>query len=416
MNTPSRRSFVKAAVAAAAWPLLARAAPQAPRRFRVRTITAGITMAAVDDFEQVDAALAFLKRARQAFEQARFAVQTTRIATQPLAAYLGDWHTPAALDGLRALDERAVAGKVSFSIGPVLTGNAYVAGFAPFATALVAATKNISFSTIAGSNDNGIHPESARSAAEAMAALAHGTPGGEGNFRFAALACCPPGIPFFPAAYHEGERAFAIGLELPPLLQSAFEGANGLADGKVRLKAALNSALAEVEQIGRRIARDTGWRYLGIDTSPAPGGDASIGQAIETLTKTPFGDARTLSACAAITDVLKDLDVATCGYSGLMLPVIEDAVLARRAGEGRFTVSELLLYSSVCGTGLDVVPLPGDTSVEVLGALITDVAALAGKYRKPLSARLFPIPGKKAGDRVSFESPYLVPSVVMAVG
>ena len=50
-----------------------------------------------------------------------------------------------------------------------------------------------------------------------------------------------------------------------------------------------------------------------------------------------------------------------CGYCGLMLPVLEDPVLAQRAGEGRYSVRDLLLYSSVCGTGLDVVPVPGDT-------------------------------------------------------
>src|SRR3989441_11886742 len=71
------------------------------------------------------------------------------------------------------------------------------------------------------------------------------------------------------------------------------------------------------------------------------------------------------------------LRVKTCGYSGLMLPVLEDPVLARRATEGRYSVRDLLLYSTVCGTGLDVVPLPGDTPADRLAALIADVAALS---------------------------------------
>ena len=96
-----------------------------------------------------------------------------------------------------------------------------------------------------------------------------------------------------------------------------------------------------------------------------------------------------------------------------MLPVLEDPVLATRAAEGRYTVRELLLYSSVCGTGLDVVPLPGDTSVEQLAPLIRDVAALSSKLHKPLSARLFLIPGKKAGDHAEFTNPFLTGSVVM---
>jgi hypothetical protein len=248
-----------------------------------------------------------------------------------------------------------------------------------------------------------------------MSAIAHATPGGEGNFRFAATAFCPPGTPFFPAAYHEGDPGFSVGLETPPLLQQVFEGATSLADAKADLEVAMNQALREVEMIASRIARETGWHYLGIDTSPAPLTGASIGQAIETLSKAPFGEPGTLAACAAITDVLKEIDVKTCGYCGLMLPVLEDPVLARRATEGRYTVSELLLYSSVCGTGLDVVPLPGDTAIEDLTALVVDVGALAAKYRKPLSARLFPVPGKLAGDMVSFDNPYLTKSVVMPI-
>jgi uncharacterized protein (UPF0210 family) len=143
--------------------------------------------------------------------------------------------------------------------------------------------------------------------------------------------------------------------------------------------------------------------------------DASIGLAIETLTGEPFGSASTLAACTAVTDVLQSLEVQKCGYSGLMLPVLEDTVLAQRAVEGRYGVSELLLYSSVCGTGLDVVPLPGDTPPEALGRLVEDVAALAAKYRKPLSARLFPVPGKAAGETVHFENPHLTDAVVMEV-
>src|SRR5207249_2359884 len=143
----------------------------------------------------------------------------------------------------------------------------------------------------------------------------------------------------------------------------------------------------------RDIARRERRGYTGIDVSPAPGKDASIGATIEALTGVPFGAPSTLAGCAAITDVLKSLRVKTCGYSGLMLPVLEDPVLARRASEGRYSVRDLLLYSTVCGTGLDVVPLPGDTPADRLAALIADVAALSAKLRKPLSARLFPVPG-----------------------
>jgi uncharacterized protein (UPF0210 family) len=89
-----------------------------------------------------------------------------------------------------------------------------------------------------------------------------------------------------------------------------------------------------------------------------------------------------------------------------MMPVLEDTILARRSLDRRFSVNDLLLYSTVCGTGLDTVPLPGDTSVDELAGILLDVVALAQRLGKPLTARLMPIPGAKAGDVTQFTFPY----------
>src|SRR5207247_7354226 len=95
------------------------------------------------------------------------------------------------------------------------------------------------------------------------------------------------------------------------------------------------------------------------------------------------------------------------------LNVLEARRLASSVYEARDSVLELLLYSIVCGTGLDVVPLAGDTAANQLAALIRDVAALSTKLHKPLSARLFLIPGKRAGEQAEFNNPFLTNSVVM---
>ena len=217
----------------------------------------------------------------------------------------------------------------------------------------------------------------------------------------------------FPAAYHEGENSFAIGLESPNLLIKVFSRSNW-GNAEKNLKKELELQLKPIENIAIRIASESGRKYDGIDTSPAPGLDASIGQAIETLTGKPFGSSTTLSACSIITNALKNLNIKTCGYSGLMLPVIEDKILAKRAIEKRYTVEELILFSSVSGTGLDVIPVPGDISIKVIEGIYRDVATLSLKYsNKALSVRLFPIPGKEVGELVEFENPYLTTSTVM---
>lgn len=383
-----------------------------PRRFRIRTITAGVNLASTDDLRTIDSAIEFLQTARQRFEAAGYEIQTVRIATQPLPEYLQNKSRAQALSDLKKIDELLATRNVILSIGPVITDDRYDPEFASWATQLVKETKNINFSVVVAS-DRGVHRQTARTAAEAIVAIAHATPGGEGNFRFSAAANCLAGTPFFPVAYHRGPVAFSIGLETPLLLTQAFAQAQDIDDAKAKLKDLLEAELTPIERLANDLAGKEHRAYLGIDTSPAPSKDASIGEAIETLTHAPFGSASTLAACAAITDVLKSLKIKICGYSGLMLPVLEDPVLATRAAEGRYTVRELLLYSSVCGTGLDVVPLGGDTSAAELTGLIRDVAALSAKLHKPLSARLFLIPGKKAGDRAEFSNPFLTSSVVM---
>jgi len=381
-------------------------------RFRIRTITAGVNLQSTTDLKTIQSAIEFLQHARKKFEQQGYEIQTVRIATQPLSQYLHGKSRTEALADLKKIDEVLSARNAILSIGPVITDDRHDAEFASWAAQLVKETKNINFSVTVAS-EQGIHAQTALTAAEAIVAISKGSPGGEGNFRFTAAANCLPGTPFFPVAYHRGPAAFSIGLESPPLLQEAFAQAKDIEDAKARLKTLLESELGPVEKLALDIARTERREYLGIDTSPAPSKDASIGAAIEALTHLPFGSSSTLAACAAITEVLKGLKIKTCGYSGLMLPVLEDPVLATRAAEGRYTVRELLLYSSVCGTGLDVVPLAGDTSVGELAALIRDVAALSTKLHKPLSARLFLIPGKKAGDRAEFSNPFLTSSVIM---
>jgi uncharacterized protein (UPF0210 family) len=413
----SRRDFISLVGMGLALPLASSVgADVLPRHFRIRTITAGLQILDMGNFKQAEAAVAFLKHTRKNFIAEGYEVQTLRLATQPLMEYLPDWSSQASLDAIKALDRFAVDNGVVCSIGPVITTDEYHQGFASWATELIQHTKNISFTCQVASAEQGVHHKAIRTAAETVRALAKGTQGGEGNFNFAATGFIPSGTPFFPAAHFDQGQAFSIGLESPNLLTRAFSGATNLEQAKQQLKTHLQAALGAVDSLAHKIADDQAWSFLGIDASPAPGLDASIGKAIEALTHTPFGSASTLSGCAAITDVLKGLSIKTCGYSGLMLPVLEDPVLAQRAAEGRYGVSDLLLFSSVCGTGLDVVPLPGDTSVDVLAAVISDVAALSAKYQKPLSARLFPIVGKQAGDMVSFDNPYLTKSIVMPVG
>jgi len=380
---------------------------------RVRTITAGVELTPALELERVAAAVTFLGRAKRAFESAGYEVQTLRVAVNPVIASFAPAARDRALDRLRQIDELVASRGVIFNIGPVATADRFDESLVEWSQALVQTTRTISFSTAIATPDSGVLPKVAATTAKIMVALASALPEGMANFRFAAAANIPAGTPFFPVAWHRGPESFAIGLEAASVVESAFASMSNDEDATEKLRSALDEVLTPLENLADEIARREARQYLGIDTSPAPAKDRSIAAAIEALTRAPFGSAGTLEACSIVTAALKSVSVRTCGYCGLMLPVLEDPLLAQRTGENRYGIRDVLLYSSVCGTGLDVVPIPGNTPSDSIDGLLRDVAALATRLRKPLSARLFLVPGKKAGDLARFDDPVLTDSVVM---
>ena len=392
--------------------LLSADKPNQKLDFSIRTITAGVTLENLDDRVSIKEAIRFLEKSKKVFEAKGYIVQTLRISTQNIHELISNEPTAQTIQQLKEIDTILVQNDISLAIGELVKEDQYDEKMAAWTVALTKETSNISFSVPIASESKGVHYNSIQTASEICVALAKSSKGGEANFRFTASANCPDGIPFFPAAFHKGKNSFAIGLEYPNLITKVFENSDW-EDAEINLKNELNKQFKPVEILGQTL-QNADWHYDGIDTSPAPGLDASIGKAIETLTGKAFGSTTTLSACALLTKVIKNLDIKSCGYSGLMLPIIEDTVLAQRAMEVNYTVEELLLFSSVSGTGLDVVPISGNTSKETIEGIYRDVASLSIKYfNKALSARLFPIPDKTVGDTIHFDNPYLTSSVIM---
>lgn len=379
---------------------------------RIRTLTAGVNVSGAGDHAPIDAAIGFLRRAKARFEDAGYEVQTVRIATSPFLSGLDAKRRTEAMPHVRALDQRLQDAHVMGSVGPIQLNDEREESLPAWADEFARTTSSLSFSSVIAA-DQSVHAHAAFNAAQVIEALARSAPNGMANFRFAAAANIPAGTPFFPVAWHQGADSFAIGVESASVVERAFAQAADAADAGNRLTASLSEHLQPIEALASKLASDAQRSYLGIDTSPAPGLDRSIGGAIEALTRAPFGAAGTLVACSVVTAAIKAVSVRTCGYSGLMLPVLEDRVLAQRVTEGRCTVRDLLLYSSVCGTGLDVTPIPGDSPVDSIAGLLRDVAALSARLRKPLSARLFVVPGKRAGEIASFDNPWLTDCAVM---
>jgi len=257
---------------------------------------------------------------------------------------------------------------------------------------------------------------------------------GLGNFRFCTASSCKPGIPFFPAAKatscsieNEEEEGlkFAIGLENGPIARTLLSECKSIRQIGNDFKHSFAALLAPIQAIAKDVANDYDASFLGIDTSLNPSLDTmgSVAAAIEELEEVNvFGGPGTVAAAAEITKALQSLPgIDLTGYCGLMLPVCEDTRLAELAGgegkqhQGRpLRISDVLSISSVCGVGVDTVPVPGDCSKEQLSSLILDVAGIAGRWNKSLSCRVFPVPGRKAGEMTQFDYPYMVNSCIFS--
>jgi len=396
----------------------AQATPRAsaPVKPKIRTITAFINLDPVQYEQQVAETMQMLRRAKTTFESRGYEVETLRIATQPFPEYTKGMSTQQAVAFFQKYDALADKEKFAAGIGPAMLNTSDPESQADLLANILAATKHIRGSIVIAGED-GVRWKAIGAAARAIKKLEDQTEHSQGNFNLGAIAMVPPYSPFFTAAYHTGfGHQFAIGLESANVVEAAFKDAPDVESAKRKLTDMLRDSATDIERHSERVDMETGWRYMGIDLSPAPMKDVSIGAAIEELIDAPFGSAGTLTASGTITAAIKAVDVKQTGYNGLMLPILEDSRLAERWSEGRVSLEGLLSYSAVCATGLDTIPLPGDVTVEQLDMILADVATLAVKWHKPLSARLFPVKGKGPGDMTEFDDPFLVNAAIQPLG
>jgi uncharacterized protein (UPF0210 family) len=379
---------------------------------KVRTITAFIRLDAKQYQQQIADALTMLRAAQSEYEKAGYLVETIRIATQPFPEYTRGMSKQAALAFFHDLDNLAKQENFIAGIGPALMTDKDDPAQAELLAEILSLTGNISGSVVVAAAD-GVHWPGVRAAAGVIKYLEANTDHSLGNFRFAAIANVPPYTPFFPAAYHQGlGHQFAVALESANVVADVMAVQRDAEATRQALIAELGTHARAVESIASNMDRNTGWTYMGLDLSPAPMKDASIGSATAGFTGARFGTSGTLTAAATITSALRDIAVKKTGYTGLMMPVLEDKRLSQLWSEGALSMDQLLAYSAVCGTGLDTIPLPGDITPGQLERIIGDVATLSAKLSKPLSARLLPVAGAKPGDMTTFDNPNLVNAVI----
>jgi len=229
----------------------------------------------------------------------------------------------------------------------------------------------------------------------------------------------PDDNPFMAGASHgqgEADAVINIGVSGPGVVKRALQrlieqaGAENLtlADLAEEIKITAFRVTRVGELIGRELAQKLGVQFGIVDLSlaPTPKVGDSIGEILQTMGILEIGAPGSTAAVALLNDAVKKggafASSSIGGLSGAFIPVMEDATLARAAAEGSLTLDKLEAMTSVCSVGLDMVPIPGDTPGETIAGIIADEMAIGMVNNKTTAARLIPVPGKQAGDFVSF--------------
>ncbi|MBY9019875.1 MAG: DUF711 family protein [Candidatus Lokiarchaeota archaeon] len=265
------------------------------------------------------------------------------------------------------------------------------------------------------SKENGINLSALRSSAKIIKSLS--VPDPFNNLNFCVSSNVSPDTPFFPAAYHISENpSVGLALEMADEVVDVFERSKSIGAAFNNLKIRFNEIYDNLIGICEEVANKYKIEFKGIDFSPAPFPtvEQSIGTAIEKLNFEYFGAPGALLGVALIKKAIPKKK-KVIGFSGFMPSVLEDYTIAKSLSENNFNLDTLLLYATMCGTGLDCVPLPGDITEKELFFILLDLCTISLNLNKPLTARLMPIPERKAGDIVDFDFEYFASSKVMKI-
>ena len=232
------------------------------------------------------------------------------------------------------------------------------------------------------------------------------------NFRLGISNGRTNNTPFFPYANFKDKLSYSVGLETLKNLIDAFYS-NPQIDISRKLLSYQKEFELSLKELNKFLSGNSILEYKGIDASlaPIPQTTQSIGLLYEFFGVSTLGNLGSLSITSRLTDLINKAfetsEAKKAGFNGVMFSPLEDDWLSKQSVEGILDIESLMLYSSVCGCGIDMLPLPGDIFVETISSLICDVVTLSYKLNKPLGIRVLPIPGKFSNDKTNFNHDFL---------
>ena len=223
----------------------------------------------------------------------------------------------------------------------------------------------------------------------------------------------PEDNPFMAGAFHgvgEPDVVINVGVSGPGVVRAALAESEGLdLTGVAEL---IKRTAFKITRMGQLVAQEASKRLgfpfgiVDLSLAPTPAVGDSVAYILEEIGLEACGSCGTTAALAMLNDAVKKGGVMASsrvgGLSGAFIPVTEDAGMIHAATIGSLSIEKLEAMTAVCSVGLDMINIPGDTSPEVISALIADEAAIGMVNSKTTAVRVIPAIGKSVGDSLNF--------------
>ena len=235
-----------------------------------------------------------------------------------------------------------------------------------------------------------------------------------GASKFVCFANMGEDSPFMAGAVHgsgEADVVINVGVSGPGVMAAALEKlpeTASMMEVAERIKQTAFKITRAGELMSREAARRLGVEKGIVDLSlaPTPAVGDSVARILEIIGVGQCGGPGTTAALALLNDCVKKGGVMASssvgGLSGAFIPVSEDAGMIAAAESGALSLEKLEAMTCVCSVGLDMIAIPGDTSVETIAGIIADEMAIGVINNKTTAVRIIPAFGKKEGESVEY--------------
>ena len=218
--------------------------------------------------------------------------------------------------------------------------------------------------------------------------------------------------PFMAGAFlgsGEGDTVVNVGVSGPGVVKSALESVSG---DLTEVAECIKQTAFKITRVGQLVAKEAASRLnastgiVDLSLAPTPVVGDSVAHILEEIGLEQVGGFGTTATLALLNDAVKKGGIMACssvgGLSGAFIPVSEDIGMIHGVESGNLTLEKLEAMTAVCSVGLDMFAVPGDTSADVISAIIADEIAIGVVNQKTTAVRVIPVYGKKAGEYAEF--------------